>query len=525
MRRRALAAASILVLGLTACTYGAGGNKRSDKPTFRPVYKAADCPSAIALVVVTKVSCGKLTVLAHHAHPDGGKLDLFVARMEPPTSRPAPDPVLSLGGDLGTAPDYVTLGAQIKGLGREVIVLDARGTGRSGPSLACQEVEALPHAHLEVRVDDPRTRTEFLDALEACHDRLVTRGVDLSAFGLREMAADAEDLRVALGIDGWNVMALGTTSRIALEYLRDFPRHIRAAVLDSPDWPGVDPLIESVEATRHAISELGAACSADAACRSFTPDFADDVRKVIEKLDAEPFVAHYGNRETVFFDAGWFLTWLRARLSFIRPPGTFVPHAVAEFARGSEKVLRLEASRLGPRQRPVGRSFVCHRFLPNCWTHLGRSFGVYLSVMCHDVVPFTNHSSLNDLVGGDAGFQEAFGGSPFLDACGAWNVGRGDLATATPVRADVPALVIVGRFDPFGMAPYAQKGLTSLSNGHLVISPVNGHQVTGTEQELPNLCMVRIRDTWLDDPTRQPDTSCAEAARVDYALPLGWKLD
>jgi hypothetical protein len=75
------------------------------------------------------------------------------------------------------------------------------------------------------------------------------------------------------------------------------------------------------------------------------------------------------------------------------------------------------------------------------------------------------------------------------------------------------------------MAPYAQKGLTSLSNGHLVISPVNGHQVTGTEQELPNLCMVRIRDTWLDDPTRQPDTSCAEAARVDYALPLGWKLD
>jgi hypothetical protein len=37
--------------------------------------------------------------------------------------------------------------------------------------------------------------------------------------------------------------------------------------------------------------------------------------------------------------------------------------------------------------------------------------------------------------------------------------------------------------------------------------------------------MVRIRDTWLDDPTRQPDTSCAEAARVDYALPLGWKLD
>src|SRR6266704_3659444 len=242
MRRRTLAAAVILALSLTACTSGAG----SDKPTFRPVYKAADCPADVALV-------------------------LFVARMASPTGQAARDPVLSLGGDLGTAPDYVTLGAQIKGLGREVIVLAARGTGRSGPSLACPEVDALPRAHLEVRVDDPRTRTEFLDALKACHDRLVSHGVDLSAFGLHEMAADTEDLRIALGIDQWNVMALGTTSRIALEYLRDFPRHIRAAVLDSPEWPGADLLVESIQATRHAISELAAACSADAACRGFTP--------------------------------------------------------------------------------------------------------------------------------------------------------------------------------------------------------------------------------------------------------------
>ncbi len=521
MRRPALAAAVILALSLTACTSGAG----SDKPTFRPVYKAADCPADVALVVLGEVKCGKLTVLAHHAHPGGGKLDLFVARMASPTGQAARDPVLSLGGDLGTAPDYVTLGAQIKGLGREVIVVDARGTGRSGPSLACPEVDALPHAHLEVRVDDPRTRTEFLDALKACHDRLVSHGVDLSAFGLHEMAADTEDLRIALGIDQWNVMALGTTSRIALEYLRDFPRHIRAAVLDSPEWPGADLLVESIQATRHAISELAAACSADAACRGFTPDFGDDVRKVIEELDANPFVAHYGNSGTVLFDAGWFLVWLRARLSFIRPPGTFVPRAVAEFARGSEKVLRLEASRLGPRQRAAGRGLVCHWFLPNCWTHLGRSFGAYLSVMCHDVVPFTDHSSLTDLVGGDPGFQEAFGRSPLLDACETWHVGRGDPATATPVRADVPTLVIVGRFDPFGMAPYAQHGMSSLRHGHLVISPVNGHQVTGTEQELPNLCMVRTRDAWLHDPTRQPDTSCADAVRFDYALPSDWKLD
>src|SRR6266704_536792 len=89
MRRPALAAAVILALSLTACTSGAG----SDKPTFRPVYKAADCPADVALVVLGEVKCGKLTVLANHAPPGGGKLALFVASLASPTGPAAPDTV------------------------------------------------------------------------------------------------------------------------------------------------------------------------------------------------------------------------------------------------------------------------------------------------------------------------------------------------------------------------------------------------------------------------------------------------
>ena len=169
----------------------------------------------IATIMLTDLACGTLTVLARHGDSKGGTLRLFVARIAPGANRPDQDPVLSLGGDLGVAPDYVTLGAQASGLGREVIVLDVRGTGRSQPSLVCPEVEALPSSPVSVPVDDPRTRGEFLAAIAACHDRLVSQEVDLSAFDLQEIAADAEDLRNALAIDRWNVMALGTTSRIA----------------------------------------------------------------------------------------------------------------------------------------------------------------------------------------------------------------------------------------------------------------------------------------------------------------------
>jgi len=111
-----------------------------------------------------------------------------------------------------------------------------------------------------------------------------------------------------------------------------------------------------------------------------------------------------------------------------------------------------------------------------------------------------------------------------VSACGAWDAGRGDPVVATPVRSDVPILVIVGRFDPFGMLPYAKQATSTLSNSTLVVSPVNGHVATGTEQDVPDFCLVRIRDTWLHDPTREPDTACISRLRIDYLLPLDWKL-
>lgn len=371
-----------LAVGLSACTFGKG----SDRHGFRPTYQPVACPAEIATIILTDVSCGTLTVLAHHGDPKRGTLKLFVARIQPGTSQPAPDPVLSLGGDLGVAPDYETLGPQAAGLGREVVVLDVRGTGRSEPSLLCPEVDTLPSSPVSVPVDDPRTRSELLAAIAACHDRLVSQRIDLTAFDLREMAADAEDLRAALGIDRWSVIALGTTSRIALEYLRHYPDHVRAAVLDSPEWPGVDPFVESVQATRHAIAELVAACAAAAVCRHLTPNLKRDLETVLRRLAAKPYVADYGQKGRVYFDAGWLLVWLRARLSGLRPPGTYVPHAIAEFARGSDQVLRMQGSRLVGGEITDTSRQLCRGFLPGCWDQLVRSFGVYLSVMCRDVV-------------------------------------------------------------------------------------------------------------------------------------------
>jgi pimeloyl-ACP methyl ester carboxylesterase len=522
MRWKVVAVSLAIVFQVSACTFGLG----KASPTSRPTFTRADCPVEITSLVLVDVSCGTLTVPQHHEEPDRGTLELFVTRMEPDASSPSPDPVLYLGGDLGVAPDYATLGNQVGGLGREVIVMEARGTGHSQPSLLCPDVDALPKPPVASPVDDARTRAELLGAIGACRDRLVSEGVDLSAFDLREMARDAEDLRTALGIDRWNVMALGTASRIALEYLREYPATIRAAVLDSPEWPGVDPFVESVLATRGAIAQLVSACAASRGCDRETPHLKADISAVTRSLAAEPFEADAskvrqldgtGESGRVLFDAGWFLVWLRARLSAIEPPGTYVPHAIAAFAHDSRGVLRLEATRLLDRQ-------LCEGFLPSpCETNLVMSFGTYLSVMCRDVIPFTDRSRLAELVAGDGSFQEAFGDSPYLGACDVWDAGEGEPEAAASVTTDVPTLVLVGRFDPFSAVPDARRATLSMRGASVIVSPVSGHQVTGTG-EAPGSCMVRVRDRWLEQPAAEPNLSCVHRLHMDFSLPLDWNL-
>ena len=73
----------------------------------------------------------------------------------------------------------------------------------------------------------------LIHAGQACHDRLVQHGVDLSAYNSAATAADIEDLRVVLGYSKWNLYGGSYGSRIALTVMRDFPQGVRSVILDS----------------------------------------------------------------------------------------------------------------------------------------------------------------------------------------------------------------------------------------------------------------------------------------------------
>jgi pimeloyl-ACP methyl ester carboxylesterase len=494
---RLTAALGTALLFSAACT-GSSGTE------FRPTFRQTPCPEDVTRVVLTTVTCGFLTVPENRSEPDGDTIRLLVTRVQPPGGNPAPDPVLILGIDLGKTPDYAGFAPGAQRVNRELILLDQRGTGHSEPTLACPEVERLGERFVGARLSDPEVRADLQSAADACHDRLTGEGIDLSAYNVGEMAADAEDVRLALGIPRWNIASYGSASRVALEIVRRFPERVRAMWFDTPQFPQVDEVTLGISGTRYALSQIFADCAADRECSRRFPDLSNALREAVVRLDEEPVTVNVadtpaaeaaGHPIRVVVDGAALLRAVRGMVSSIdlgMAPG--VPGAIYRALEGDVDVVAYLLS-----EQPV-----CLGYQPVCGAQ-PLFEGALFSILCHDQVPFVEASRLTGMAGGDPGFHDAYVDSPYLDVCEAWDVGEATSVARRPVSSDIPMLIYVGRYDAFGPLPAAEQAIASLSGSFLVDVPYQGHNVLGSLD-----CYRNIRNAWIENPTSAPDTGCIE---------------
>lgn len=476
----------------------------SSETEFRPTFRQTPCPGDVASVVLTPVTCGFLTVLENRSESDGDTIRLFVTRIQPPGGNPAPDPVLTLGIDLGKTPDYAGFAPGAQRYNRELILLDQRGTGHSEPTLACPEVERLGERLLGARLFEPTLRDDLKSAVKACHDRLAEEGIDLSAYNLAEIAADAEDARRALGIRRWNISAYGSASRIAFEIVRRFPEHIRAMWFDTPQFPHVDELTLAISGTRYSLSQLFADCAADPACIRQFPDLPNALQEAVARLEERPVTVTVadspvaeaaGHPVRVEVDGGSLLRAVRVMVSNVDLG--MAPRVPAVIYVALQGKVDLVADLLA--EAPL-----CLGYQPMCGTQ--ELFeGALFSILCHDEVPYVEASRLTGMAGGDPGFQDAYVASPYFDVCEAWDVGEATSVAHRSVSSDIPMLIYVGEYDAYGPLPVAEQAVASLSGSFLVDVPYQGHNVLGTLD-----CYRNIRNAWLEEPTSPPDTSCID---------------
>jgi pimeloyl-ACP methyl ester carboxylesterase len=491
-------AAALLVA--VACTGGSGDNERSEPTAFQPTYKATDCPADVLPSIADFRTCGYVTVPEDRSKPQGRTIRLFLTHVVPPDGDPASDPLLTLGADLGWQPYYDGIAPLTQRVHREVFILDARGVGHSRPSLSCPEVDALRRSAPGVSTGDPRLLPTFLVAVAACHDRLVTEGVDLSAYNLAEMAADVEDVRIALGVARWNLGTSGTWSTVLFEIIRRYPEHLRAVILDSPDVPQVDLFSEAIIGTRYAMRELSAACRSVSNCRRAFPDLERILREDLLELGRTPARIQSAKGEVTILDST-VVRFLRQLLA----TGAEDFGSVATLPSIIDS-LRAESSHEGgivagaiedPGQPVLSLGYAGPGVRPAAF-----SDGTFYSVLCHDELPFVDRRALRELAGAEPWYADAYVSSPFVDACERWDVGRAARDPHELVTSDTPTLIAVGRFDPFSPLPLVQQTARALAESWVVEIPSYGHRVLHLE------CPRAIRNGWIDDPTSPPDTSC-----------------
>lgn len=152
---------------------------------------------------------------------------------------------------------------------RDAVVIDPRGTGRSGV-LRCRSLERV--------LTGPRA-----EAAAACAGELGDRRAFYTA---RDSAEDIEAVRVALGVPRIALLAYSHGARVALEYARRHPANVERLALGPADGPdGVDPLLRS---SFVAVPRVLRHLCPPSACHRSTRDLVADTSKLAERLARKP---------------------------------------------------------------------------------------------------------------------------------------------------------------------------------------------------------------------------------------------
>lgn len=451
------------------------------------------------------IQCGYLSVLENRAKPDGRRIRILVTRAPAISATPKPDPIVYLSGGPGGAGSFEVAFMVKHGLNadREVIFVDQRGTHHAEPRLGCPGWEQFLYDAVSLPFAADSTTAADAAAIKQCRDQLTATGVDLAAYNSTENAADIADLKVALGIDGWNVYGVSYGSKLALIVLRDHPQGIRSVVLDSVSPPTNNIAETWWSAPASSFKAIFAACAAQPACATAYPNLGADFTTTVNHLDTTPVVTQAkdesGSPVTVNIDGFTFAYTLI--MTSERGDASGIPKMIADMARGDSGA--------------VATAYLALRGPPE-FVGLG-GVGLAMTVFCAE------HANLTSEAATLAKAKAALPGFPdrvlrvqpkqgrLFTECPIWNVGKADPAVSAPIVSDVPVLILEGTFDAATAPEWVDLITPDLKNSQVVAFPFTGHSVLGK-----STCALSIMAAFLDNLTKPVDQTCAAQTTLTF---------
>jgi pimeloyl-ACP methyl ester carboxylesterase len=286
--------------------------------------------------IIQRSQCTLVRVPLDRSGRIPGTIDLFTERV--PSESASRGAVLALAGGPGQGASSVML-ELAAALGpvlhdRDLIVLDQRGTGRSGV-LECPTLE--------------KERVGPLDpAVRACAAALGSRR---ALYTTLDSADDIEVVRRELGSERLSLYGTSYGTKVALAYAEQYPDRVERILLDSVvPLDGPDPFSRDVF---RAIPRVLRTLCAAGACRTATPDPVGDLAALVKRLAAAPLrgyvVGADGKRRPRRIG--------RLRLLRILIDGDFDPGLRADFpasVRAAERGDGAPLLRLALRASPAG---------------------------------------------------------------------------------------------------------------------------------------------------------------------------
>lgn len=381
----------------------------------------------------TNAQCGTLTVPENRRAPARRSIDLYFV-LVPGKSRSSDAVFILAGGPGGAATNMTSFAVRTLGEGgRDIVLVDIRGTGRSNP----------------LRCPDPPTLFSDLfdpERLAACRAELEKKA-DLTQYTTVQVVHDLEDVRKALGYQKVTLYGTSYGTRVAQEYMRRYPRSVRAAILDGVVPPSLAMPTNYAEYSERSLQRVLALCKVDQACRTAFPDPEGDLAALLKAAENGIDVGGDKLQRPLFGEVF---------RNFLYSPSVYprLPQAMHAAARGDWSHFGNMATRYARGIREV-------------------YLGMFLSVTCAEDLPRVDEKAIREESKGTV--LGTYRLDQQLGACKVWPRAAVDAQMGKPVRSSIPTLIVSGEYDPVTPPEYGDEVARTLSRSLHVVFPYGSH--------------------------------------------------